>query len=78
MKTLRPKFKCDAINQNPQGDQPPTFNISLYAVQGKSEENNQVFRGNAIGRVILSGLNKSYAEAFEQGKEYYLDLVPVN
>lgn len=74
---LLPKFVCDAVQEFKQGDQPPIFSVSLYPVKSNGEDNNRVFRGEPVARIILSDLNKAYAEQFEGGKEYYLELTPV-
>lgn len=73
---LRPKFVCDAIQEYKQGDQPPVFSISLYPAKSNGEDNGKVFRGEPAARIILADLNKAYAEQFEEGKEYYLELTP--
>lgn len=65
---IRAKFKCVSIEHIEQG-----YVVKLHSVVGGSKENEIFFKYTPSAEVRLSLLNKSIANNFEVGKEYYSD-----
>ena len=52
------------------------FYLSFCPVYTGSEENKKFFKYTPGGTVTFNVLNRTAAENFEVGKEYYLDFTP--
>ena len=71
-------IRCKALCTSKQHYNNGEFtDLHLYIVDSENQENKQVFAGSSIGRCVLLGVNKATADHFEQGKEYYINLTPV-
>lgn len=72
--TVRAKFKCETKGSEEEGNE---GNLTLHAVVGGSEENEEFFRYTPFGMIQMGVLNPSAFAQFELGKEYYVDFIPV-
>jgi hypothetical protein len=73
--SVRAKMTCS--KKEPFGD---GFEIELYPVYSADpdSENGRFFNATPGGQVRLSIVNPSAADAFEVGKEYYVDFTPAS
>jgi len=76
MSKVRAKFVCDKITDYPDQEQK---NVSFYPVTTGSEENKSFAKYTPGGSANLCiSYETEAANAFEEGKEYYLDFTPVD
>lgn len=61
---------------HPNADNQPMEVVTLYPVNGNSEENASFFKWTPSGKIELGVLNPEAAKQFEPGKEYYVDFTP--
>jgi hypothetical protein len=74
MANVRAKFKCDVVTDRPEFQ---LKEVSFSAVIDGSEENKSFSKYTPNGSVFLSiSYETEAADAFEEGKEYYLDFSP--
>jgi hypothetical protein len=73
---VRAKFKCTGNTVTDAGTPQATANIRLEPVIMGSEENDTFYRYTPAGQIYLNVVNPAAAEAFEVGKEYYIDFTP--
>lgn len=71
MANVRAKFKVSGKTAGDEGG-----NVNLEAVTDGSEENKKFFRWTPSGRISLGTVNQAAFDAFEDGKEYYVDFSP--
>lgn len=75
--TVRAKFKCISKTED-EGNE--TANISFTAVYDPNpeSENGQFFKWTPSATLNMYNLKGTARDAFEQGKEYYLDFTPAD
>jgi hypothetical protein len=73
MTIRRAKMKVEQKTQTTYG-----HGVKLTAVYGDSPENKAFFAATPSGVVEMSVVKPEVAAAFELGKEYYVDFVPVD
>lgn len=73
--TVRCKMSCNFKSQSGEGDSAVSY-IQLSPVYSGSEENKRFFQSTPGGALQFYTVNKSAADQFEQGKEYYIDITP--
>lgn len=73
---VRAKFRCSAKTER-ENCGGTTFSLDFYPVIGDSEENKKFFKATPGGKLELHVVNHEAAKIFEAGKEYYVDLTPV-
>jgi hypothetical protein len=66
--SVRAKMFCNSKTEGLEGE----FTVQLFTVTDGSDENEQYFKYTPGGQCTLAILNKSAADQFEQGKEYYV------
>lgn len=80
MTTVRCKFVCEEVtkkfttgyNKETKKNEPiPVYNSKFGAVIDGSEENKHFFKWTPTGKLEFDAHNN---EAFEPGKEYYIDI----
>lgn len=73
---VRAKFKCyfKGVAENAES---PAAALKFHAVCDGSPENKEFFKYMPAGSIELQIVNKTAADKFEQGKEYYIDFTPV-
>ena len=76
--SVRAKFKCVSITRNQHWDasKGEIQTIKLLPVSGNSEENAAFYAATPGGSIELGTVNKAAGDAFELGKEYYVDFAP--
>ena len=75
MTTVRAKFVCTSVEEQPQYKQKV---VSFMPVSSGSEENKSFAKLTPAGKLDLwISYETKASEAFEEGKEYYLDILPV-
>lgn len=75
MPKVRAKFICDGITDYPENE---NKSVSFHAVTTGSEENKSFSKYTPFGSLQMSVSYETEAvNAFEEGKEYYLDFTPV-
>ncbi len=75
MADVRAKFKVISIKQTLNGQEPVSV-IELSPVYGNGDpehENTKFFKWTPSGSINLGCVNKTTADKFELGKEYYVD-----
>lgn len=75
---VRAKFKVDAIKTT-LSNKEKLFTIKLSPVYGNNDpdhENTKFYRWTPSGSINLSVVREETANAFELGKEYYIDFTP--
>lgn len=74
--TVRAKMKCvkkeAAIHDAPDGG----GSVIMHPVTSGSPENESFFKYTPSGSLNLSTINQAAFDAFEEGKEYYIDVTP--
>jgi hypothetical protein len=73
--SIRAKFQCHSIQKSEDGS---ACLVRLSAVTTGSAENEQWSKYTPAGDLSLNISNPAAFEQFEQGKEYYLDIKPVD
>ena len=76
---VRAKFKVDAVTRSLQSSTTESQTIHLSPVTGystDSEENKAFWKYTPNGKIELTCINKAAGDAFELGKEYYVDFTP--
>ena len=85
---VRAKFRCDQIThminhlwdeQLKQSIPTPARSIQMSPVFGNGDpdhENTKFWKASPGGRLELNVVNAAAVEAFEVGKEYYIDFTP--
>lgn len=68
----RCKFKCESITTFENG-----VSVKMYPVHSGSEENKSFYQYTPGGSLDLQVLNPEAAKMFQPGKEYYIDISPV-
>ena len=73
--TVRCKFRCQSMTKRLEyGDtSKPVWDFDMYAVTDGSPENKEFFKYTPSGSLKVTTINM---EAFEVGKEYYIDITP--
>lgn len=71
--TVRAKFQCNSINKSPDNS---TAVVHLIAVTTGSTENENLVEVYPSGQLQMVISNPAAAEQFEQGKEYFIDIIP--
>jgi len=51
---------------------------AVYHNNDPNHENSKFWEWTPSGQLILSTVNKAVLEELEPGKEYYIDIIPVN
>ncbi len=74
---VRAKFQCTQKTTNEYVSS-KSFEVALFAVTSGSEENKAFFSSTPTGNIRLSVVNEAAANAFEVGKEYYVDFTPTS
>ena len=76
MDTVRAKFVCTTVSKSLHwdGTKRPLFTANLNAVTSGSDENKSFFAATPSGTIQLGSF---LPEAFEIGKEYYVDFTLV-
>ena len=64
---VRAKFKCDYKKDS---------YVSFSPVYSGSEENESFFKATPGGEIRLHVVNQPAFDAFQEGKEYYIDFTP--
>jgi hypothetical protein len=70
MKKVTAKFQCESKTVS-------GYDVVLIPVTGDSPENKEFFKYTPCGQIQMSVLNPSAGEAFEPGREYLLEFIPV-
>lgn len=73
---VRAKFTCTAKESRLHGTEELVAVKFSPVYKDKSAENAEFWKWTPCGSVELGTINKSAADAFELGKEYYLDFSP--
>jgi hypothetical protein len=73
MEMVRCKMKCVSKSEEPDG----AAQVAMEVVYGGSEENQKFFKYTPGGQLLFSTINPEAAKQIEQGKEYYIDITPV-
>jgi hypothetical protein len=79
--TVRAKFGCFSKEESLFGygtDRKIITKVTLSAVSGTNGENKLFATASPCGTLELGCLNKAAADAFELGREYYLDFTPAD
>ncbi len=72
---VRAKFQCHFIEDFPDAKHK---NVLFYPVVANCEENKSFADSTPGGSLILNiSYNTPACDAFESGKEYFLDIIPV-
>lgn len=73
--TVRAKFVVNSITRTLHWDKAKgeIATIKLYPVTSGSEENKSFYAATPSGSIELGTVNQLAADAFELGKEYYVD-----
>ncbi|HBS7006725.1 TPA: hypothetical protein MAO28_004716 [Klebsiella pneumoniae] len=71
--SVRAKFQCNSINQSPDNS---TAVVHFIAVTTGSMENETWSKYTPSGQLQMVISNPAAFEEFEQGKEYFIDIVP--
>lgn len=75
MSKVRAKFVCTGVEDQPTYEQKV---VSFSAVISGSEENKSFAKYTPSGNLQMwISYETQASDAFEQGKEYYLDILPV-
>ena len=75
MKKVRAKFQCTLVNDKPEFEQKEIY---FSAVIYGGEENKSFSKYTPSGTLELTVTYDTEAsKLFEEGKEYYLDIIPV-
>jgi hypothetical protein len=74
MDKVRAKFRCHTVAKR-QGfnGHPFVYDAQFGAVSGDSGENKQFFAATPAGSISLTSI---LPDAFEPGKDYYVDITP--
>jgi hypothetical protein len=75
MSTVRAKFVCRSVSKSKHWDGTNRFlfTASLQPVTGGTDENKSFFEATPQGSIELGAF---LPDAFEPGKEYYVDFTP--
>lgn len=85
MTSVRVKFICMSIERRMsyhwnsitiEHEEREMRTVTLTPVSGGSEENKRFWNATPAGTLQLGMINLEAAEAFDIGKEYYLDISP--
>ena len=85
MTSVRAKFICMSIERRMsyhwnsitiEHEEREMRTVTLTPVSGGSEENKRFWNASPAGTLQLGMINLEAAEAFDIGKEYYLDISP--
>ncbi|XOD90345.1 hypothetical protein ACLAIB_17205 [Klebsiella variicola] len=71
--SVRAKFQCNSINKSSDNS---TAVVHLIAVTTGSAENESWPKYTPSGQLQMVISNPAAFEQFEQGKEYFIDIVP--
>ena len=75
MSKVRAKFVCTRVEDHPTYEQKTVY---FLAVTSGSKENKSFAKYTPIGNLQMCISYETQAsDAFEQGQEYYLDILPV-
>jgi hypothetical protein len=73
---VRAKFACTYIQDNPEYE---NKTVNFTPVVSGSEENKSFSKYTPAGNLqLVISYDTPACEAFEQGKEYYLDILPAD
>lgn len=70
--TVRAKFKCVLVSPTNEA-----VNVKFQAVTSETEENKSWSKWTPSGNLEMHISNPEIFGQFEQGKEYFLDITPV-
>lgn len=73
---VRCKFKCHYKEVYNAGTEQETAQIKMSPAYGESKENKEFFKYTPGGELNFYTVNKAAADQIEQGKEYYIDIIP--
>ena len=85
MTSVRAKFTCTSIERRMSSrwnsvtrehEDKEMRTVTLIPVYGDSDENKRFWNATPAGTLQLGMINLEAAEAFDIGKEYYLDISP--
>lgn len=69
---VRAKFIVTEKTESQSG-----ISVKMYPVTGGSDENEKFYKYTPAGSIELSTINKTAADAFVVGAEFYVDFSPV-
>ena len=71
--TVRCKMKCKVkkVNETDGGG-----TVAFEPVTTGSKENDEFFKYTPLGGLEVGPINQTAFDAFEEGKEYYVDITP--
>ena len=70
---IRAKFECESVTLNKSGG-----SIELNPVSSGSPENEKFYKYTPGGQLRLEVVSLEIANTFKPGKEYYLDISPID
>jgi activator of 2-hydroxyglutaryl-CoA dehydratase len=73
--SVRCKMRCGSVARCVDWSGKPYAKVDLYGVTGGSEENVEFYHETPAGH-FEAQIISSAADAFEPGKEYYVDFTP--
>lgn len=71
--TVRSKFRCSRKEQTEGG-----YTVEFEPVTNGSPENEEFFKWTPWGKLEIGTVNAKAGQAFDVGKEYYVDLTPAD
>lgn len=72
MKALRAKFQVTTITHYENGSE-----VKMLPVTRGSPENEEFFKWTPSGEIKIGLIKKEQAEVFQPGREFYIDMTPV-
>ena len=70
-------MRCKVVCNSKQ-DKGDSVDLTFGPVTSGSEENKEFFKATPGGTISFYTVNKTAADRFEQGKEYYVDFSPAS
>ena len=75
MERVRAKMRCDSKVERHDGGK-PIFEVEFHPVSDADGENAKFYHYTPGGVLKLATINKSAADQFSPGNEYYVDISP--
>jgi hypothetical protein len=73
---VRCKFRCHFKEVHNAGTADETATIKMSPAYGESPENKEFYKYTPAGDISFYTTNKAAADQIEEGKEYYIDIIP--